>query len=317
MIYRLGYAQLNVANLEKSLDFYENVLGFVKAKQSDKKVYLRASEEFDEYSLILNEDKENVCLDHFGLRVSSEEALTEIKQKNKTLGLEVEEAEDQDFGKTLKVETPSGHPVAFYHHSPQINVYTDDGSVVLPMRKTHSQQGIPPLRIDHMNLRVPSVDKELSYWENFDFSPSEYVVSKTKDDKYAAWIRREPNTHDIALVQKDEAALHHVAYTVNGVQGVVRTADLLADAGYRDSIEYGPGRHGVTNAFFLYIKDPDGHRIEIYSDDYQRDLDHDPVVWTQEAYEKNGRLWWGPSVPESFAETTPVNKKWMQDKTNV
>lgn len=311
MIYRLGYAQLNVSDLEKSLDFYVNALGYIKAKHVGKKAYLRASEEFDEYSLVLNEDKSNVCLDHFGLRVSNESFLDEIKFKNENLGVRVEEAKDADHGRLVKVKTPSGHPVVFYHQASQISVYEDKDSVVLPMRKTHLHIGVPPLRIDHVNLRVPSVNEELSYWENFDFSVSEYVAEKDSDDKYAAWLRRTPNTHDIALVKKDEAALHHVAYTVSGVQGVIRTADILADSGYRDSIEYGPGRHGVTNAFFLYIKDPDGHRIEIYSDDYQRDLDSDPVAWTQDTYENYGRLWWGPSVPDSFADTTPINKNWM------
>ncbi|RLL47020.1 3,4-dihydroxyphenylacetate 2,3-dioxygenase [Oceanobacillus piezotolerans] len=318
MIYRLGYAQLNVSDLEKSLDFYEKVLGFIKTKQEGNTAYLRAEEEFDQYSLILKEDKNNVCLDHFGLRVSSEEALDEIKEKNEVLGVEVQEAEDKDHGRVLKIVTPSGHPVAFYHQSPQINVYHGENkNVILPMRRTHLQNGIPPLRIDHMNLRVPSVNKEWNYWKNFDFSISEYVEGKDGKDKYAAWIRRETNTHDIALVYKEYAALHHVAFIVDGVQGVIRTADLLADAGYRDAIEYGPGRHGVSNAFFLYIKDPDGHRIEIYSDDYKRDLDHEPVGWTQAAYETNGRLWWGPTVPESFVETTAINKDWMKKEELV
>lgn len=317
MIYRLGYAQLNVADLEKSLHFYEKVLGFIKTKQEGNKAYLRAAEEFDQYSLVLNEDKDNVSLDHFGLRVSSDAALDEIKAKNEALGVPVEETESEDHGRVLKVTTPSGHPVLFYHHSPQVNVYHGENrDVILPMRRTHVQNGVPPVRIDHMNLRVPDVNKEWDYWKNFGFSISEYVESKDGEGKYAAWIRREPFTHDIALVYKEVASLHHVAYIVDGVAGVVRTADVLADAGYRDNIEYGPGRHGVSNAFFLYIKDPDGHRIEIYADDYKRDLDQEPIGWSQEAYEKNGRLWWGAEVPASFVETTPINKQWVKEKIN-
>src|SRR5699024_11457096 len=106
------------------------------------------------------------------------------------------------------------------------------------------------------------------------------------DEKYAAWVRREPNTHDIALVSNKEPGMHHVAFIVDGVAGVVRTADLLADAGYRESIEYGPGRHGVTNGFFLYVIDRDGHRIEISYGAYMRDLAQDPVRWTQVDYEE-------------------------------
>lgn len=313
MIYRLGYAKLNVSNLEKSLDFYEKTLGFIKTKQEGKTAYLRAVEEFDQYSLILHEDRDNVCLHHFGLRVSSEEALDEIKQKNEELGVEMEEVKDEDLGRVIKIVTPSGHPVAFYHHSPQVNVYHGENrDVILPMRRSHLQNGVPPVRIDHMNIRVPNVNKEWDFWKNFGFSMSEYVEGDNENERYAAWLRREPFTHDIALVYKEVASLHHVAFIVDGVTGVVKTADILADAGYRDSIEYGPGRHGVSNAFFLYIKDPDGHRIEIYADDYKRDLDQEPIGWTQEAYEKNGRLWWGSEVPASFKETTPINKNFIK-----
>ncbi|ESG55728.1 3,4-dihydroxyphenylacetate 2,3-dioxygenase [Salmonella enterica subsp. enterica serovar Muenchen str. baa1594] len=35
-----------------------------------------------------------------------------------------------------------------------------------------------------------------------------------------------------------------------------------------------PGRHGVSNVFYLYLRDPDGHRVEIYTQDYYK---ADPV----------------------------------------
>ncbi|WP_247747389.1 VOC family protein [Alkalihalobacillus sp. BA299] len=168
------------------------------------------------------------------------------------------------------------------------------------MSNTHQFNGIPPIKIDHMNLRVENVDKALEYWQALGFKISEFV--KDGDEKFAAWVRRATFTHDVALVKASRAALHHVAFIVDGVLGVVRTADLLADAGFRDSIEYGPGRHGVSNAFFLYIKDPDGHRIEIYAHDYARDLDMETIGWTREEYNEKGRLWWGSTVPKSFYE---------------
>lgn len=313
MIYRLGYTELVVTDLEKSLDFYVNVLGFIEAKREENRVFLRAVEEFDEYSLILKEGSKPI-MNNFGLRVSSEEELDDIKNKHESIGLETEFIDD-GRGKELKVITPCGHPVSFYRNMPQIDIYTegDRGVHALPMRNTHRQPGIPPLRIDHINLRVPDVNKEESYWHSFDFSTSEYIEG-VGDEKYAAWVRREPFTHDIALVNNEEPGMHHVAFIVDGVAGVVRTADLLADAGYRDSIEYGPGRHGVTNAFFLYIRDPDGHRIEIYYGDYKRDLDRKPIRWTQEDYEEKGRLWWGPHVPATFQEISPINKEWIKRK---
>ena len=46
------------------------------------------------------------------------------------------------------------------------------------------------------------------------------------------------------------------------------------------NIERGPGRHGISNAFFLYVRDHDGHRTEIYCSDYQTvDPDLEPIRW--------------------------------------
>ena len=41
-----------------------------------------------------------------------------------------------------------------------------------------------------------------------------------------------------------------------------------------------PGGTEFQTLFFLYILDPDGHRIEIYCSDYQTvDPDHEPIKW--------------------------------------
>ena len=131
---------------------------------------------------------------------------------------------------------------------------------------SHTYKGIPPLRIDHMNMRVPDVKEALKYWgDKLHFSISE-CVEMENGDLFAAWTRRFPTTHDVALTySKDGAAMHHFSYLVASATDVIKTADLLADSGYRHAINFGPGRHGATNAFFLYITDPDGNRLEIYT----------------------------------------------------
>lgn len=316
MILRLGQIELYVSNLDQSEKFYVDTLGFIKVDRTDSSLYLKATDEFDAHTLVLTEH-ENVALANFGLRVSSEEYLDELEALHQEMGIETEMVEGvhPGRGRTLRVAEPSGHPVEFYHSMKQVDVGEGRAGVgKLPMRNTHIFNGIPPVRIDHMNLRVKSVDEAWKYWEKIGFSISEYV--QDGDEKFAAWTRAKTSTHDVALVKQEETALHHIAYIVDGVSAVVRTADLLADAGYRDSVEYGPGRHGVSNAFFLYIRDPDGHRIEIYSGDYNRDQDLPPIGWTKEDYDSKGRLWWGPAVPDEFFETTLVNKDWVGSKVN-
>jgi hypothetical protein len=52
--------------------------------------------------------------------------------------------------------------------------------------------------------------------------------------------------------------------------------------GYLQNLGRGPGRHGISNACFLYVRCRDGHRVEFYTSDYQTiDPDHESLRWSQ------------------------------------
>jgi catechol 2,3-dioxygenase len=313
MILRLGHCELFVTDLERARQFYVDILGFREYDSDANHMYLRGVDEFDLHSLTLTKNKYG-GLGHFALRVSDPEDLDRLAEHHNRLGVPykmVPAGIEPGQGRALRVVEPNGHPIEFYHDMQQVNVYDDKGQLKhLPMRTTHLDKGIPPLRIDHMNLRVASVDNALKYWrDELSFSVSEYVAKE--NETFAAWTRRCPGTHDVALVKYSGPGLHHVAYNVQGAAEIIRTADLLADAGYQDALEFGPGRHGLSNALFLYIRDFDGNRIEIYSGDYSRDIDLKPVKWSWEEYDRKGRLWWGPAFPEKFLEVSPVNNEWI------
>ena len=82
--------------------------------------------------------------------------------------------------------------------------------------------------------------------------------------------------------------------------------DKLGALRISDRIERGPGRHGVSNAFYLYLRDPDGHRIEIYTQDYYTGDPDNPVV-TWDVHDNQRRDWWGnPVVPSWYTEASLV-----------
>ena len=93
--------------------------------------------------------------------------------------------------------------------------------------------------------------------------------------------------------------MHHLAFWVPTPLNIIDLLDLMATTGYVGNIERGPGRHGISNAFFLYILDPDGHRIEIYCSDYQTvDPDLQPVKW--DLKDPQRQTLWGAAAPESW-----------------
>src|SRR6266481_6386030 len=95
--------------------------------------------------------------------------------------------------------------------------------------------------------------------------------------------------------------LHHFAYLVPTAMNILHLCDVMASTGYLKNIERGPGRHGISNAFFLYIRDPDGHRLELYTSDYfTMDHDHEPMRWSLK--DPRRQTLWGAPAPRSWFE---------------
>ena len=114
-------------------------------------------------------------------------------------------------------------------------------------------------------------------------------------------MHRKGNVHDIAMTNGLGPRLHHSAFWVSTPLNIIDLLDLLAAKGRISCIERGPGRHGISNAFFLYLRDPDGNRIEIYSSDYQTvDPDHEPIKW--DLKDPQRQTLWGAPAPRSWFE---------------
>jgi catechol 2,3-dioxygenase len=248
---------------------------------------------------------------HSAFRVSDPADLDVLEELHARLGapaLRVPAGAEPGQGEALRVVTPEGHAIEFVHELEEISPYDDDGRLRLPMRYTHVSRGVPPARLDHVSLRVPAVPTSLPYWVGeLGFSVSEFWLND-EDEPHIAWVRRTTTTHDVALGTNGDAAFHHVAYTVADAHALLRTADLLADARTPQRLEWGPSRHGATNAFAMYIRDPSGNRVEFFTGDYARDLDRPPLTWRRADYSVQGHSWWSQQAPPTFAETFPLHQ---------
>ena len=306
MINRLSHGEIAVTDLGRARAFYCDALGLLEHTGNDEVAWLRAPDEFDVWTLKLTADREPGLLS-FGFRVDREEALDELAELHGALELPWqwrEPDEEPGRGRTLRVRIASGHVVDFQHEVEEVPLVGDRG-VCLPMRHVHLQHGVAPTRLDHINVRVPDIDGTLDYWRGaLEFSVSEMHVDAAGRPQ-RAWLRRAPFSHDVAAGKDGAAGFHHVAYAMRDAYALFRAADVLSDGGW-DAIEYGPGRHGITDGHFLYLRDPDGNRVELYSGDYVRDLDRPPVIWSGGEYESRGLLWWGQQPPASFLLAGPI-----------
>ena len=162
-------------------------------------------------------------------------------------------------------------------------------------------KGVKPLRIDHFNCFSPDVDASVAFWNAMGFRVTEYTEDAETTRLWAAWMQRKGGVHDIAFTNGRGPRLHHLAFWVPTPLNIIDLLDLMATTGHVANIERGPGRHGIANAFFLYVTDPDGHRTEVYCSDYQTvDPDHEPIKW--DLKDPQRQTLWGAPAPKSWFE---------------
>jgi catechol 2,3-dioxygenase len=291
-IVRAAYAELQVTDLAASEHFYADLLGMIVTERGADAVYLRGWEERVHHSLVLRHAPVPAAA-RLGFRVRGERDLDLLADDLEAQRLAVSwaDAPDPGVGRVLRVRDPFGYPLEFVHEMQQLDTQ---------LQRFDLHRGAPILRFDHLNLHTPRLEEAFQFWTGLGFRCSEYISTDGPDERITgAWLLRKPSVHDVALTAGRGPRLHHTAFWIGEPAGVLRTCDQLAAAGHARSIERGPGRHGVSNAFFVYLRDPDGHRIELYACDYYTgDPDLKPLRWS--VNDVRCRSFWGTRAPDSW-----------------
>lgn len=291
-ITRTGRAVLHVTDLEASRKFYVDALGFVVTEEDENNLYLRGYEEQSHHSLLLKKS-DKAAVEIISYKVFEDTDLDKIEQvaiKHNLPYKWIEKGEQKGIGRALRMQDISGLSLEFYAEMDKVESL---------LQRYDLYQGARIQRIDHLNCLVSDVQKAYDFYrEEFGFRPSEY----TEDDDgnlWAIWTHRKGNVHDQAFMNGDGPLLHHIGFWLPDPLALIHACDILASMGMADSIERGPGRHGLSNAFFLYLRDPDGHRIELYFGDYfTGDGDFEPKRWS--VHDKTRQTFWGHEAPDSW-----------------
>ncbi|WP_322801265.1 3,4-dihydroxyphenylacetate 2,3-dioxygenase [Thermoflexus sp.] len=296
-ITRAAHAELCVTDLERARDFYVEALGFVEVAREKDRLYLGGLEERDRYSLILKK-ADSPGVTHLAFRVADPADLDRLADLYGRAGCPIRwlapEEEEAGQGRALRVQDPTGLPIEFFHEIARRERL---------LQRFDLYRGAHIMRLDHFNCQVPNVQEAYDWWTGeLGFYCSEYTVTEEDPPRlWAAWLHRKQNVHDIALMNGIGPRLHHIGFWVADTQSVLRACDILAARGMGGAIERGPGRHGLSNAFFLYLRDPDGNRIELYTNDYIiPDPDWEPIRWS--INDPRRATFWGHIPPRSWFE---------------
>lgn len=296
-IVRAGHGEFRVTDLDRARAFYVDLLGFVESDRTRDALYLRGLEERVHHSLVLRQ-ADSPGAGHLGFRVECEDDLIKLSRHfyNSDLVVRwVEPDEEAGQGNALRVQDPIGLPLEFY-------ASMEPAERLLQRFDLH--HGAQVMRFDHFNCQVPYVDALYEWYAgSLGFGCSEYTATSAtpgqSEELWAVWLYRKQNVHDLALMNGIGPRVHHLGFWVGETTSVLRACDVLAAARMQDHIERGPGRHGISNAFFLYLRDPDGNRIELYANDYQvADPDWEPIRWTLD--DPRRATFWGHAAPASW-----------------
>jgi catechol 2,3-dioxygenase-like lactoylglutathione lyase family enzyme len=181
---------------------------------------------------------------------------------------------------------------------------TTSGGVRISVRITAPLEHAPlapsalrPRRLGHVNLVSADPSAVVSLMaEGFGLRLSEQVGDQI------FFLRIGSEHHNIGVRAGTTAGAHHIALEVHGWDSYRGLCDRLAGLGWL--VEFGPGRHGPGNNFFVYVRDPSsGLRFELFSDmaHIEDEATYVPHRW--ELHERSTTVnRWGPGPPQSFLE---------------
>jgi len=209
---------------------------------------------------------------------------------------------DLGHGPAYRFTTPDGHPMEILWEVAYYEPPEDKKSPLLNRPQKRPLRGVPVRRLDHVNLLASDVTVNKGFMmEHLGFRLREHIVLKDGTEA-GAWISVSPLVHEIAFMRDGKGAkgrLHHICYWYGYPHDLNILADVFREVGIK--IEAGPGKHGISQAMFMYVLEPGGNRVELFGDPGYLIFDPawKPIKWTEETLEA-GIIWYGSPLPAEF-----------------
>jgi catechol 2,3-dioxygenase len=292
---RASHAVFTSRDLAKSREFYTEAIGLVVSGEDRDTLFLRGLEERAHHSLMIKRTSEAPVCERAGMRVFDEEELERAKHAFEQRGLPAAWVEVPFQGRTLHVTDAVGTPlelVASMTHEPRRDM------------QVLQHKGAAARRFDHYQITVPDVFKAAEFYTSLGYRIADYMTAG--NHPIGVFLHVKDTPYDIVFLERDGPAFHHFGYIVPDIQALLRACDALGELGWGDSVEYGPGKHGVGHSYYVYLLDPDGHRVELLLPPIvYMDGDDPPAIWDVTKIAKVTEAWGLPPRASWFAKRSP------------
>lgn len=283
---KLGHVAAHTPDIDESIWFFRDVLGFQLTERTGTVAYLRGLRDWEHHTLSLIESGQT-GVDHIAFRTTSQEELEELTAELETDGDDVrhvEAGQETGQGQAIRVEK-FGHPYEFYYDVEKPDAPEGKRSRLgNRLYGEHVGNRIAPRRIDHAHVQ-DAVSPAHAEWleETLGFQLNELYRTNDKEI-WGWWFSVTPLPHDLAIHRLEEgrSMFDHVSFHLDSGHDLWEAANTLAEYGIEP--DGGPGKHAITSADFLYVSDPASDLcIEFFAGPGYLNFepDWDPVEWTE------------------------------------
>jgi catechol 2,3-dioxygenase len=282
LIAHLAHLEIVTPKPDESLAFYRDVIGLEESGREGQSVYLRGWGEWSYHSLQLTEGPEP-GIAHTGWRACSPADLeTAVARVDAAGAGEGWHEPSVGHGPAYRFRGPGGHIHELFW---EITTYEPPPGMESPFPdrpQRYRPRGVAPRQIDHVTLATadPLGDAEW-YRDTLAFRFTEYTLLDHADVPVFAMVTNNEKSHDLGLLIDQSPArgrIHHFSWWVDSREDLLRAADIFLNADI--PIEFGPGRHGMGEQDYLYVREPGGVRVEINTGGYRLYVpDWETKVW--------------------------------------
>lgn len=313
LLSQLAHVELTTPKFEESLKFWTDVVGLEETVRVGRTAYLRAWGDRFHHTLQLTEGSET-ALGHIGWRAASPGALDDAVTRLEAAGVgEGWYDEAVGHGRAFRYRGPGGHLHEVFW---EVERFVPPAGMESPFPnrpQRYVPRGAAVRCIDHVTVTTSDPDRDASWYR--DTLGQRYMEYTTIPDRpdFPVFCMSSvcERSHDLGLVWDpigDRGRINHLAYFVESREELLRVADVFLNQDV--AIEFGPGKHGMGEQDYLYVREPSGMRLEINAGGYRNyEPDWETVRYEPQqgsnVFYKNGVL--PPSMFQSFPDV-PISQ---------
>jgi len=307
LLSQLAHVEITTPVADASLGFFTDVLGMEVAGRQGQSVYLRGWSEWFHHSLKLTEGAAPGLV-HVGWRAEGPAQLELAASRLEASGHGEGWHEDElGHGPAYRYRSPNGrHLHEIFWEVDRYEAPAELASTYPNRPQRYDARGVGVRYLDHVTINTRDIWADAGWLrDTLGHRLMEYTTPDDAEVVVFAMLTTCERGHDLGLVPDapgNGGRINHVAFWLDQREDLRKAADYLLEHGF--PIEFGPGRHGMSEIDYLYFREPGGLRIELNSGSYRNyEPDWEPKRWT--AAQGSNVFFRNLGMPQSMMESFP------------